>query len=93
MTATQLAVLLLRFLSVFLFLDAFIFLTELATHIYGIHKSEFDFITAQRKLALGLAVLRLLVCSGAGIAFLVFTRPLAKLFTKGLESMKHDDAA
>jgi len=93
MTPTQLAVLLLRFFSVFLFLDAFVFLTELPTHIYGIHKSEFDFITAQRKLALGLALFRLFVCAGAGIAFLVFTRPLAKLFTKGLESVKHDDVA
>lgn len=93
MTPTQVAVLLLRFFSVYMFFDAFVVLTELPTHIYGIYKTEFDFISAQRKLALGLALLRLFVYSGIAISFLVFTRSLAKFFTKGLESMKHDDVA
>jgi hypothetical protein len=89
MTSNQFAVLLLRFLSVYLFVDAFIFLTEVPTHIYGVYRSEFDFIIAQRKLALGLAVFRVLVCTGAGIGCLVFNRALAKLFTIGLEGMKN----
>ena len=93
MTFTQVAVLLLRFFSVYLLIDAFAVLTELPAHIYGIYKTEFDFISSQRKLALGLALLRLFVYSGMAISFLVFTRPLAKYFTKGLEDIKHEDVA
>jgi hypothetical protein len=93
MTPIQAAVLLLRFFGVYLFFEAFVVLTELPTHIYGIYKTQFDFISAQRKLDLGLALARLFVYAGAAIACLFFSRPLAKLFTKGLESVKHDDLA
>ena len=62
----------------------------IAHRVAGIYKSEIDFITAQRKLALGLALLRLFVYTGGGIAVLVFSRPLSKIFTKGLESLNSD---
>jgi hypothetical protein len=91
MTPIQVAVLLLRFFSVYLFIDVMVVLTELPPNIYGIFKSPSDYITTQRALVLGLELVRLFIYAGIGIAFLVFTRPLAKLFTKGLESMKDDD--
>ena len=91
MTPTQFAVLLLRFMSFNLFIDFFIVLTELPTHIYGMYMSEFASISAQRKLALGIALFRLIVYAGTAISLLVFSRPLAKIFIKGLESEKHDD--
>jgi hypothetical protein len=91
MTPIQVAVLLLRFFSVYLFIDVMVVLTELPPNIYGIFNAQSDYLVTQREIALGLELVRLFVYAGTGIAFLVFSRPLAKLFTKGLENIKHDD--
>jgi hypothetical protein len=93
MTPIQAAVLLLRFFSVYLFIDCFVVLTELPPNFYGMFNAQSDYLVTQRELALGLELSRLVVYAGTGTAFLVFSRPLAKFFTKGLESVKHDDVA
>jgi len=90
MTPIQFANLLLRFFSVYLFFDAFVVITELPTMIWGIIMSQLPNITSEREITLGMLLFRLFVYSGTGIAFLVFSRPLAKLFTNGLEHVKHD---
>jgi hypothetical protein len=85
MTLTQVAVLLIRLISISLFIDAIVILTELPVMIFEIHKSQFENITSERVFALGALLVRLLIYVGAGICFLIFARPLARLFTKGLD--------
>ena len=93
MTPTQAAVLLLRFFSVYLCFDVMAVLTELPPSINGVFHSTVDAITTQREMVLGLELVRLLIYAIAAISFMVFSRPLAKLFTRGLESMKDDTVA
>jgi len=87
MTPIQTAVLLLRIFSVYFFIDVMVVLTELPPNIYGILNAQSDYLVTQRELALGLELIRLFVYAGTGISFLVFSRPLAKLFTKGLDKV------
>ncbi len=91
MTPIQAAILLMRILSVSFLLDVTEVFTELPGDIYGIFNASSAYVSSQRELAFGLALFRLLIYGGAVIVFLFFNRPLAKLFTKGLESIKHDD--
>ena len=93
MKPTQAAVLLLRFFSVYLCFDVMAVLTELPPSINGVFHSTDDAITTQRELILGLELVRLFIYAVAAISFMVFSRPLAKVFTKGLESLKDDDVA
>jgi len=85
--------LLLRFYSLYLFFDGVVVLTELPPSLNGIIHSTSDAIATQRVLILGLELFRLLIYVGTGVAFLIFTRPLAKFFTKGLGDDEHDDTA
>jgi len=87
MTIMQMAVLLMRLFGVYLFFDVVIVLTELPVLIFGILNSRFDNMTSERILTLIMVFVRLFVYAGAGVTFLVFARPLAKLFTKGLENV------
>jgi hypothetical protein len=93
MTPTQAAILLMRILSVGFIADSINILTDLPGDIYGVMRATTDYVASQRELDLVLVLVRLSVCSGIAIAFLFFSRPLAKLFTRGLDSQKHDDAA
>jgi hypothetical protein len=93
MTPIQVAVLLLRFFSVYLFIDVMVVLTELPPYILGLFRPQSDFLVTQRVLVLGLMLVRLCVYAGTGTAFLIFSRPLAKFFTKGLENVEQDDEA
>jgi hypothetical protein len=93
MTPIQTAILLMRILSIAFITDVIEVLTELPADIYGVLNAQSDYAVSQRELALGFALFRLLFYAGIATAFIFFGRPLAKLFTKGLESVKHDDAA
>jgi hypothetical protein len=88
MTLKQIAALLFRVFGVYLFFDAAVVLTTLPTEIFNIHTSQVDYIVSEHEFLLAMSLVRLFVYSAGGICFLVFARPLAKLFTKGLD--KHD---
>jgi hypothetical protein len=93
MTPIQTAILLMRILSVAFITDVIEVLTELPADIYGVLNAQSDYAVSQRELALVMALIRLFVYVGIVIGFLFFGRFLAKLFTKNLESVKHDDVA
>jgi hypothetical protein len=84
MTITQVAILLMRLFGVYLFFDVMLVLTELPTEIFAIQKSQIDYITTEHEFVLAMSLVRLFIYAGAGICFLFFARPLAKLFTKDL---------
>jgi hypothetical protein len=90
MTITQISVLLIRIVSISFFVDAVIVLTELPVTIFSISKSQIDYITAEHEFALAMLLVRLCIYLVAGICFLIFARPLGKLFAKGLENINHN---
>jgi hypothetical protein len=90
MTSIQVAALLLRLFSVYLCLNIIVVLTELPSSIISLIYSQSDFLIHQRVLGIVLLLFRLGVYVGLAITFLVFNRPVAKLFVKGLESLKND---
>ena len=81
-----------RILSIAFITDVIEVFTELPADVYGVFNAQSDYLVSQRELALVMALIRLFfyVCVATG--FLFFGRPLAKLFTKGLD-IKHDDVA
>jgi len=85
MTLTQIAVLLIRVFGIYLFFDVAIVLTAIASEIYSIHMSQVDSIISQHEFLLAMSFVRLFIYSAGGTCFLVFARPLAKLFTNGLD--------
>jgi hypothetical protein len=85
MLITQIAVLLMRLFGVYLFFDVMIVLTELPTEIYNMSKTQVDYMKPEYELVIAMALVRLFIYVVAGVCFLVFARPLAKLFTKGLD--------
>ncbi len=85
MQIAKIAVLLMRLFGIYLFFDVMLVLTELPTEIYNIHKSEIDYITSEHEFILVMSLVRLFIYAGAGICFLFFARPLARLFTKDLD--------
>jgi hypothetical protein len=91
MTPTQAAILLMRILSIGFLVDGINILTDLPGDIYGVFRATTDYAASQRELDLVLVLVRLSVCSGVAVAFLLFSRPLAKLFARGLDSQKHED--
>jgi hypothetical protein len=88
MTLKQMAALLIRVFGVYLFFDAAVVITTLPTEIFNIHTSQVDYIVSEHEFLLAISLVRSFVYSAGGICFLVFARPLAKLFTKGLD--RHD---
>jgi hypothetical protein len=85
MKTTQIAILLMRLFGVYLFFDVMIVLTELPTEIFNIHTSQIDYIVSEHEFVLAMSLVRLIIYTVSAICFLVFARPLTKLFTKGLE--------
>jgi hypothetical protein len=85
MKTTQVAVLLMRLFGVYLFFDVMVVLTELPAEIFNIHPSQIDYIVSEHEFVLAMSLVRLFIYSVGGICFLVLARPLAKLFTRGLE--------
>jgi len=92
MTPTQFAVLLIRFYCVVAFVLASVVLTEIAYYIYLLldYPSQLD---SQREFLLAMFIIRFFIYVVTATVFLIFTKPLARFLVKGLESMKHDDAA
>jgi hypothetical protein len=90
MTLIQAAVLLIRIASISLFVDAAITITEIPVMISDILKSQIDYITSEREFTLAMLIVRLFLYIVASICFLIFSRPLGKLFVRGLESVKND---
>jgi hypothetical protein len=84
MLILQIAILLMRLFGVYLFFDVMLVLTELPTEIFEIQKSQVDYITSEHEFVLVMSLVRLFICAIAGICFLVFSRPLARLFTRDL---------
>jgi hypothetical protein len=60
-------------------------LTEIAYGVYGVTNSPTAQSEPQREFLLAMYIIRFAIYFGTGIVFLIFTRPLAKLFTKGLD--------
>jgi hypothetical protein len=88
MTPTKVAVIFLRISGIGWLIDVIIALTSLPGDILGIVEQS-GYLSAQRELSFIMTLVRLGFYLGTAIAFLFFTRPLARLFTKGLD----DDVA
>jgi hypothetical protein len=88
MTLTQVAVLLIRIFSIHFFVSAIVVLTEMPSMIFSISETKFTSIIYQSEFNLFLLMVRLFTYVGAGVFCLVFARPVAKLFIKGLD--KHE---
>ena len=88
MTLAQVAALLVRVFGVYLFFDAAVVVTTIPSEIYNIHKSQIDYIVSQHEFLLAMSLVRLFIYSVGGICFIIFARPLGKLFAKGLD--RHD---
>ena len=88
MTLTQIAALLIRVFGAYLFIDVAVVITTLPSEIYNIHMSQVDYIVSEHEYLLAMSLVRLFIYLVGGICSLDFARPLAKLFTKGLD--RHD---
>ena len=77
-----------RLFGVYLFFNAAVLLTTLPTEIFNMRTSQVDYIRSEHEFLFVMSLARLFIYSVGGVCFLVFTRPLAKLFTKGLD--RHD---
>jgi len=93
MTPIQFATLLIRFYCIFALVLATAALSEIAYGIYVVITSTQTQYESQREFLLAMYVVRFFIYFGTGIGFLIFTKPLARLLAKGLDSIKHDDAA
>jgi hypothetical protein len=92
MTPTHFATLLIRFYCVVAFIFAAVVLTEIAYYIYLLAEfpSQFD---PQREFLLAMFIVRFFIYVITAAAFLIFTKPLAALLAKGLNSIKPDNAS
>jgi hypothetical protein len=88
MTPTKVAVIFLRISGIGWLIDVVVALTALPGDILGMVQQT-GYLSFQRELSLVMLLVRVCFYLGMAIAFLFFTRPLAKLFTKGLD----DDVA
>jgi hypothetical protein len=84
MTIEQVAAILLRISSVGWFVEVLVAMTGLPGDILGVVVLQPGYLANQRELALVMVLLRICLYLGIGIAFLFFSRPLAKLAAKGL---------
>ncbi len=77
-----------RFFGLLFLIEAIVIVTELPTVIYGVVQTHLHYLSIQQELLVGTLLFRLLVYLGTAIAFLFFSRPLARLFTRDLD--EHD---
>ena len=87
MTFIQLAAFSMRLFSVYFFLNAAVLVTTLPTEIFNIHTSQVDYIVKEHEFLFAMSLVRLFIYFVGGVCFLAFARPLAKLFTKGLDQI------
>jgi hypothetical protein len=86
MKITQVAVVLIRIVSITFFVNAVVLVTEMPPLISGISKYQADKMLSEHEFSLLIMVLaKLCIYLVAGICFLIFARPLARLFTKDLD--------
>ena len=85
MKPIQVATLLIRYGCIWAFVDALVLLVELPADIYGILNAQSAYLVAQREIALAMLFARFFIYAGTGTVFLIFTRPIAKLLTKGFD--------
>ena len=91
MTLKQVGVLLCRLVSIYYFIAATLVLMDIPVIISEAFHSPNEDVASDHEFAAWMLAVRALIYLCAGISFLFFARPLARLFTKGLESIKHDD--
>jgi len=84
-TLTQVAAVLIRIFCIWWFVDAVLVMLTLPNEFLGMLSIRSGYFSSQQEIALAMQLLRLFIYLSLGTAFLVFTRPLAKLLTKGLE--------
>jgi hypothetical protein len=87
MTFIQLAAFSMRLFGVYLFFNAAVLVTTLPTEIFNIHTSQVDYIVKEHEFLFAMSLVRFFIYCVGGVCFLVFARPLAKLFTKGLDQI------
>ena len=85
MKTTQFAILLIRMFCVFVFMLAASASTEVAYGVFSIIYSPSGQSQTMREFLLAMYVVRVLIYFCTGIIFLLFTKPMAKLFSKDLE--------
>lgn len=85
MKTMQIAILFIRTISISFFIDTVVILTELPSLVFDIYESRIQYITLEHEVALLMVLVRLAFYIVGGICCLLFARPLAKLFTKGLD--------
>jgi hypothetical protein len=85
MTPTKVAVIFLRISGIGWLINVIIALTSLPGDLLGM-VTQTGYLSMQRELALMMLLVRICLYSTAAIAFLLFTKPLAKLLTKGLDN-------
>lgn len=85
MKLTQIAILLIRLISISLFIDTVTVLTELPALAFNIYESQIQYITLEHEVALLTVLVRLAFYIVGGVCCLLFARPLANLFAKGLD--------
>jgi hypothetical protein len=74
-----------RLFGVYLFFDVMVVLTELPSSIYNMSNTQVDYMKPAYELVIAMELVRLFIYLVMGICFLFFARPLARLFTKGLD--------
>lgn len=94
MNARLVAIVMLRILSVWWFVDAFNYLIEVPADVYGIvhyqmaHIQQTDsdrYLATQREMMLGMVLIKAVLFFVLGVVFMGFARPLARFFARGLE--------
>lgn len=85
MTPTKVAVIFLRISGIGWLINVIITLTSLPGDLLGM-VTQTGYLSMQRELALMMLLVRICLYSTAATAFLLFTKPLAKLLTKGLDN-------
>jgi hypothetical protein len=85
MTIEQVAAVMLRIAGIGWFIEVLVAMTLLPGEILGM-LSQTGYLATQRELAFAVVLLRIFLYFALGMAFVFFSRPLAKLITKGLMS-------
>ena len=84
-TLEQVAAVFLRIFAVGWLWDVPVALTNLPGDIFGMIALQPGYLLSQRELGLAMLLVRIGLYLILGVGFLFFARPLAKLFTKGLQ--------
>jgi len=93
-TAQQTAAVVIRMFSLWWLIDSIFYFVEVPSEIIAIlhyqgiasgGTAAEQFFATQREIALGIILVKGLILFVLGLGFLVFSRPMARLFARGLE--------